>query len=99
MDSLLLSLEEVARLIVFSKATVENWSYRRKPAPRGFPQPIKVGRILRYRRADIERWIAGLGVTAPVTPGTTESDLTSDLPRPKRRARGRPRLSAELDRG
>ena len=36
MDSLLLDFDEVARLIVFSPATVANWAYRRKPAPQGF---------------------------------------------------------------
>jgi predicted DNA-binding transcriptional regulator AlpA len=61
MNSLLLNFEDVARLIRFSPATVENWAYRRKPAPPGFPQAVKIGRILRYRRTDIEGWIAGLG--------------------------------------
>lgn len=95
MDSLLLNFEEVARLIVFSPATVANWAYRRKPAPRGFPLPIKVGRILRYRRIDIEGWISRLGVASS---GEPNSDLNSDSARVKR-PRGRPRLSAGGDRG
>lgn len=95
MDSLLLNFDEVARLIVFSPVTVANWAYRRKPAPQGFPHPVKVGRILRYRRSDIEGWIAGLGVTELVAPSPTSS---SDLPRAKK-PRGRPRLISVGDRG
>ena len=73
MDSLLLNFEEVALLIGFKTATIENWAYRRKPAPQGFPRRVKVGRILRYRRVDIENWVAALGeqeeTTSEVSPG------------------------------
>ena len=95
MDSLLLDFDEVARLIVFSPATVANWAYRRKPAPQGFPTPVKVGRILRYRRTDIEGWIARLGVAALVEPNFNLNSDTSRVKRP----RGRPRLCAGGDRG
>jgi predicted DNA-binding transcriptional regulator AlpA len=96
MDSLLLDFQAVARLIAFSSATIANWAYRRKPAPQGFPQPVKVGRILRYRRGDIEGWIASLGVVEPNLP-------TADLNWAKtssgiKRARGRPRLSEGVGR-
>lgn len=63
MESLLLNFEEVARLIVFRQATIENWAYRRSPAPLGFPAPVKVGRLLRYKRSDIEGWIDKLGTS------------------------------------
>ena len=91
MDSLLLDFDEVARLIVFSPATVANWAYRRKPAPQGFPQPIKVGRILRYRRTDIEGWVASLGVTESglLSVQTNSAGPVSGI----KRSRGRPRLS------
>lgn len=95
MDSLLLDFDEVARLIVFSPATVANWAYRRKPAPQGFPPPVKVGRILRYRRSDIEGWIARLGMATLVEPN---SPVNSDSARVKR-PRGRPRLCGGGDHG
>lgn len=95
MDSLLLDFDAVARLIVFSPATVANWAYRRKPAPQGFPAPVKVGRILRYRRSDIEGWIARLGMATLVEPN---SDVNSDSASVKR-PRGRPRLCAGGDHG
>ena len=49
MLSLLLDIDDVAKLIKLSPATIENWAYGRKPAPAGFPAPIKVGRLLRYQ--------------------------------------------------
>ena len=57
MEPLLLNFKEVARLIGFAHATIENWAYERKKGPIGFPEPHKVGRLLKYRRADIERWV------------------------------------------
>lgn len=87
MDSLLLDFADVGRLITFSQATIANWAYRRKPAPQGFPAPIKVGRILRYRRIDIERWIDNLrggGVVSACVLGAASAE-------PLRRPRGRPR--------
>jgi predicted DNA-binding transcriptional regulator AlpA len=97
MDSLLLNFEGVARLITFSPATVANWAYRRKPGPQGFPQPVKIGRILRYKRNDIEGWIASLGV---VESRLASAQHNSDgiLPVVKR-SRGRPRLREAVDRG
>lgn len=97
MDSLLLNFEEVARLIVFSPATVANWAYRRKPAPQGFPQPIKIGRILRYRRMDIEVWIANLGAIEPCLPSAGPNSAGSA--HSIKRSRGRPRLIDEVIRG
>ena len=88
MDSLLLNFDEVARLIVFSPATVANWAYKRKPAPQGFPPPAKVGRILRYRRSDIEGWIARLGIATSVEPNSGSNNETA----PTKRRRGRPSL-------
>ena len=96
MHSLLLNFDDVARLIVLSPATIENWAYRRKPAPLGFPSPVKVGRILRYRRTDIESWIAGLG-TAQVGAPDPELELPHSSPAAKR-PRGRPRLSTGVNR-
>jgi predicted DNA-binding transcriptional regulator AlpA len=97
MDSLLLDFKEVARLIAFSPATVANWGYRRKPAPQGFPQPVKIGRILRYRRKDIEGWIAGLGVVESRL--ASEQHNSAGILHGIKRSRGRPRLREAVDRG
>lgn len=87
MESLLLNFVEVAELIGFSRATIENWAHRRKPAPAGFPQPLKIGRILKYRRVDIARWVDDLGIPR----NFPDSPLTSVV-ETVRRPRGRPRL-------
>lgn len=89
MDSLLLDFNATAGLILFSPATIANWAYGRKPAPKGFPAPIKVGRILRYRRLDLETWIANLRGGESVLSSASESNIASTT---KRRPRGRPRL-------
>jgi predicted DNA-binding transcriptional regulator AlpA len=88
MLSLLLDIDDVAKLIKLSPATIENWAYGRKPAPAGFPDPIKVGRLLRYRRADIEVWIGGLGVPGNPAPSGAVAPLLRAKPK---RLRGRPR--------
>jgi predicted DNA-binding transcriptional regulator AlpA len=90
MELLLLNFEEVARLIGFSPATIENWAYGRKPAPIGFPEPHKIGRLLKYRRADIERWVDGLG--APLNCADSRHSVSDPVENTTRRTRGRPSL-------
>jgi len=97
MDSLLLDFEEVARLITFSPATVANWAYRRKPSPQGFPKPVKIGRILRFRRKDIEDWIVSLGVVESRLASAQHN--SAGIHPVVTRSRGRPRLMEADDRG
>jgi excisionase family DNA binding protein len=49
----LLSVEDLADYLEVPVATVYAWRYRRQGPP-GF----RVGRHLRFRRSDIEQWIA-----------------------------------------
>jgi len=55
MDSLerLLTVEDLAEYLGVPVATLYAWRYRRHGPP-GF----RVGRYLRYRRADIDEWIS-----------------------------------------
>ncbi len=48
----LLTVKELADYLGVPVATLYQWRYRREGPP-GF----RVGRYLRYRRSDIERWI------------------------------------------
>lgn len=82
---LLLDLYEAAALVGFSSSSVRHWTYGHKPAPAGWPATVHVGRNVRYRRADLENWVAGLGTPAAANQavGPTESE--------PRRGRGRPR--------
>lgn len=50
----LLTVEDLAEYLHVPVATIYAWRYRRQGPP-GF----RVGRHLRYRRADIEEWITG----------------------------------------
>lgn len=47
------TVEELARFLGVPVATVYQWRYRRQGPP-----GIRVGRHLRFRRADIERWLS-----------------------------------------
>jgi excisionase family DNA binding protein len=49
----LLSVEELAAYLDIPVATIYAWRYRRQGPP-GF----RVGRHLRFRREDVERWIS-----------------------------------------
>ena len=54
----LLKIEDVAALLSMSPATVTHWAYRRRPAPEGFPEAIRIGRMLRWPDVQIDAWIA-----------------------------------------
>lgn len=55
-DKLLLSPTEVAELLGVS----ERW-VRAKATTPGFPRKVRIGgRLVRYRRSDVERWIDSL---------------------------------------
>ena len=51
----LLTVMEVAELLRVPRGTVYQWRYRGEGPP-----SAKVGRHLRYKRGDVERWIDGL---------------------------------------
>lgn len=97
MNPLLLSITDAAKLISFATATVENWAYGRKTPPPGFPSPIKIGRLLKYRAADLIDWVTQLNAhRSPVT-RENESRLCEELP--PRRRRGRPSKLQEVHHG
>lgn len=52
MDSLL-TVDEVAKLLSVKKSTLYTWAYRKQ-----IPSQ-KVGKMLRFRREDIEAWLVG----------------------------------------
>jgi excisionase family DNA binding protein len=49
----LLTVEELAELLQVPRATVYQW----RSTGRG-PRGVRVGRHVRYRRAEVERWLA-----------------------------------------
>lgn len=50
----LITMMELAALLRVGRTGL--WRIRKDPA---FPQPIMIGRRLRWRRADIDRWLDG----------------------------------------
>ena len=51
-DLEILTIEDVARLLQVTPATVRQWR-RMRTGPRGF----RMGKGVRYRRSDVEQWI------------------------------------------
>jgi excisionase family DNA binding protein len=51
-DEQLMSVQELARYLGVPAGTLYQWRYRREGPP-GF----RVGRHLRYRRSDVQKWI------------------------------------------
>lgn len=83
----LLTISDIAQRVSFSAVTVKHWAYRRRPAPAGFPIPIRVGRSLRWPDVEIDAWITSL----------TGIDQTQDEPTKPRR--GRPRTQGNKQMG
>jgi len=50
----LMTRAEVAQLLQIPEKTLRNWRARGIDGPRGF----KVGKAVRYRREEVERWLA-----------------------------------------
>lgn len=100
---LLLDFAASAAVISIGKTTLRKWAYRAQPAPPGFPAPVRVGRLLRYRLSDLEAWVAGLppAHSGNSFPPASEAAQMSDCPagkgvvpqQPLRRP-GRPRKVA-----
>lgn len=82
----LLAIPRVASLLDLAKLTVSHWAYGHRPAPDGFPKPVRVGRQLRYVEQEIVDWIRQQRgeaiVPQPVAPDRSTPQA--------RRGRGRP---------
>lgn len=48
----LLTPEDLSAIVVIPLATIHQWSHRG-----GGPPALKIGRHLRYRRSDVDRWL------------------------------------------
>ena len=57
-DALLLTIPDVARLTNSGRSSVYEW------IAKGWLPTVKIGRSVRVRRADLDRWIAGLSPDA-----------------------------------
>jgi len=53
-DDLVLTAEQVANILKCSPKTIRDDAEKKWP---GFPPAIRIGRLKRWRRRDIEEWI------------------------------------------
>lgn len=80
------SLRVCAQFLGLSYSHIRKITYSQRPAPSGWPAPVRVGCKVGYLRADLENWLNSLSpaVESPLPPN---SDATPQTPR----RRGRPR--------
>ncbi len=57
----LMTRAEVAELLGIPENTLRNWRYRGIEGPRSF----RVGKTVRYRREEVERWLAAQEANEP----------------------------------
>jgi len=73
MEPLLLSTEDAAAALGLHPATLRHWACGSKRAPPGMPMPVKVGRLVRWRYAELAAFASGAAqqTTAPAPPAPT----------------------------
>jgi predicted DNA-binding transcriptional regulator AlpA len=84
------TLFDIAFKTQFARATIEHWAYGRRPAPAGFPSPIRVGRQLRYIEEEVDAWISSCAASRTGQPVQVDAARV-DAAIPARRRPGRPR--------
>ena len=87
-----LGLRVCAQALGLSYSHVRKITYLQRPAPAGWPAPVKIGGKVGYLRADLERWLDSLSHPNPDVESAT-FELT-EQPAPRRRGRPRKNESA-----
>lgn len=82
---LLLDTELLSKLTGFAPQTLRHWATHTRKPPPGWPEPIRVGRNVRYRTDEIIRWINGGDRTSEIDPHLATVTVE------QKRGRGRPR--------
>lgn len=81
MQKKLLTMQDIAAILALSEVTVRHWGYGHRPPPENFPQPIRVGRQLRYVADELDDWICGLRGTQAAAPRQAAAGKTRGRPR------------------
>lgn len=81
----LLDADSVSKKIPFAKATILNWAYGRKPAPPGFPAPVKVSNKLVWVEGDVDAWILSMSIIG------VQPEPLKEAAAMVKRGRGRPK--------
>ena len=80
---LLLDTELLAKITGFAEQTLRHWATNTRQPPPGWPEPVRIGRNVRYRTDEIIRWINGGDRTSETSPPLATVE--------QKRGRGRPR--------
>lgn len=99
LPSLLVTFDEAAQLLGISADTIRHWHAGDECPPEGFPPPVPLGgRMRRWRRADLEAFVAALPAAPSAIPPLPERaapaaavTVPTEEPAAPRRGRGRPR--------
>lgn len=83
----LLDADCISKKIPFAKATILNWAYGRKPAPPGFPAPVKVSNKLVWVESDVDDWIQSMSSSIDAQQPETLKEAAAMV----KRGRGRPK--------
>jgi len=84
---LLLDTELLAKITGFAEQTLRHWATNTRQPPPGWPEPVRIGRNVRYRTAEIINWI-NAGCAEPAKNRSLAIQVASQ---PLKRGRGRPR--------
>lgn len=89
MAILLLNAHEVGERLNLAASTIAKWSCGARAAPVGFPRPVKLGRLARWRSDAIEAWVDGLGMpSVEAEPVAAETQPQRGPGRPRKNAPG-----------
>lgn len=83
---LLLRIDQVAVILGFAVQTLRHWTCDTRRLPSGWPKPVRIGRSVRYRSADIVNW-----VNSGCQPTVERVTPVAEVLLPPKRGRGRPR--------
>jgi excisionase family DNA binding protein len=79
----LLTIDQAAEYLAISKATIYTWRTRRA----GFgPRAVKIGGNLRYRRSDLDQWIAA-HVETPDSDQNLDTDTEAEAEQESQRGK------------
>lgn len=88
---LLLDTMRLAEITGFAEQTIRHWANNVRPAPSGWPMPVKIGRNVRYRTADLIAWI-----NAGCRPLAAKAESVIEVQLSPKRGRGRPKKDASF---
>ncbi|WP_170285812.1 hypothetical protein [Propionivibrio limicola] len=88
-----------AQFLGLSYSHIRKITYDQRPAPAGWPAPVRVGGKVGYLRHDLERWLDSLSSAADQVSACPGAPAQQAAETPPPRRRGRPRKLESAARG